>query len=63
MVRSVVGMCKELGTGVIAEGVETQAEFDVLRDAGITQFQGFYLGQPLLEGLRTASLIPLPVAA
>jgi hypothetical protein len=52
--RSIVGMCRELGTSIIAEEVETQPEFDVLRNAGITQFQGFYLGQPFLEGLRTA---------
>ncbi|WP_386684384.1 EAL domain-containing protein [Loktanella sp. R86503] len=63
MIGSIVRMCSELGTGIIAEGIETQAEFDVLRDAGITQFQGFYLGQPMLEGLRTAPRVPLPIAA
>lgn len=63
LVRSVVGLCRELGTGIVVEGVETRAEFDILRDSGITHFQGFYLGGPLLEGLRKAPLIPLPVAA
>lgn len=63
IVRSIVGMCRELGTAIIVEGVETRPEFDFLRGLGITHFQGFYLGQPLLEGLRSAPLIPLPVAA
>ena len=63
IVRTIVGLCRELGTAVIVEGVETQAEFDVLRNFGITHFQGFYLGQPLLEGLRADALVPLPVAA
>lgn len=63
IVWSLVGMCRELGAGIIVKGVETQREFQYLRGLGITRFQGFYLGQPLLEGLRTTPLVPLPVAA
>ena len=63
IVRSIVGMCRELGTTIIVKGVESSPEFDFLRGLGITHFQGFFLGRPLLEGLRTAPLIRLPVAA
>ncbi len=61
--RSIVGMCHELGTGIVVEGIETRAEFNVLRAAGVVNFQGFYLGKPMFEGLRKAPLIRLPVAA
>ena len=62
-VRSIAGMCRELGSAIIVEGVETAEEFDVLRSLGITRFQGFLLGKPTLEGLCPGPLIPLPVAA
>ena len=63
IVRSIVGMCRELGSTIIVEGVETRGEFDFLRGLGITRFQGFLLGKPMLEGLCPAPSIPLPVAA
>jgi len=57
-------MCKELWNRCQSPKVlKLQAEFDVLRDAGITQFQGFYLGQPLLEGLRYRLTHPPPGAS
>lgn len=34
------------GTTVIAEGIETQAEFDALRDVGFHSGQGYLLGRP-----------------
>lgn len=34
------------GTTVIAEGIETQAEFDALRDVGFHSGQGYFLGRP-----------------
>jgi hypothetical protein len=36
----------ETGAEVIAEGIETAAELDVLIDLGISYGQGFYLGRP-----------------
>lgn len=37
---------KHVGTTVIAEGIETQAEFDALRDVGFHSGQGYLLGKP-----------------
>lgn len=42
IVRGIVEVCRELGTRVIAEGVETRAELDALRALGIDLMQGFY---------------------
>ena len=51
--RRVVGamatLCRELGSRVIAEGVETQAELETVRDMGIDLIQGFLLARPSRE--------------
>lgn len=49
--RAVIAMCRELGIAVIAEGVETKAEFSWLRDAGVHLFQGYLFAKPALEAL------------
>lgn len=49
--RAVVAMCRELDIAVIAEGVETSAEFAWLRDAGIDLFQGYLFAKPAFEAL------------
>jgi EAL domain-containing protein (putative c-di-GMP-specific phosphodiesterase class I) len=51
IVASIAGLCRELGIDVIAEGVETRAEFLMLRSAGIGLFQGFLFARPALESL------------
>ena len=45
-VRKVLEMCQELGVEVVAEQVETPAEFDCLRDLGCHYLQGFFAGRP-----------------
>ncbi len=49
--RAVVAMCAELGIRLIAEGIETQSEFQALRDLGVELFQGYLFGKPRLEAL------------
>jgi EAL domain-containing protein (putative c-di-GMP-specific phosphodiesterase class I) len=39
-------MCEDLNTQIIAEGVETMAERDVLASYGITLFQGYLFCKP-----------------
>ena len=46
MLRAVVAFASEVGTSVIAEGVETQAELDTLRDAEVHLVQGYLLARP-----------------
>jgi len=40
-------MAKELGYSVVAEGVETKAQADVLSAIGIESLQGFYFSKPM----------------
>ncbi len=51
IVAALVGLCRELGTEVIAEGVETRAELAVLAPMGIHLFQGFLFAKPGFEAL------------
>ena len=43
---AVVAFAREVGTSVIAEGVETRGELDVLRDAEVHFVQGYLLARP-----------------
>ncbi len=47
----IVATCRSLGCEVLAEGVETLAEYRVLREMGITRFQGYLFARPALEAL------------
>ncbi|WP_375453985.1 EAL domain-containing protein [uncultured Methylobacterium sp.] len=51
IVSGLVAIAGALGVSVLAEGVETRAEFDALRALGIDLFQGYHFAKPLLEGL------------
>jgi len=46
IIGSMAHLCVELGISVVAEGVETQDEFEVLRELGCSHFQGFFVGRP-----------------
>ena len=46
-VRTLVTFGEEHGCQVIAEGIETEAEKEALRDAGVQLGQGFLLGRPV----------------
>ena len=46
IVRSVLGIGKGLGMPVVAEGVETAAQRDILRAEGAAQLQGYLIGKP-----------------
>jgi EAL domain-containing protein (putative c-di-GMP-specific phosphodiesterase class I)/CheY-like chemotaxis protein len=46
IVRSVVGLCEDMGNTVVVEGVETLAEYETLRELGCRLFQGFLFGRP-----------------
>lgn len=61
LVRSIVALGQDLDITIVVKGVETEAEFDMLRQLGVVIFQGFYLGLPLREGLRSDAAIQLPV--
>jgi diguanylate cyclase (GGDEF)-like protein/PAS domain S-box-containing protein len=47
IVRAMVAMCRSLRLGVIAEGIETQDQLNLLREMGCTHGQGYLLCVPL----------------
>ncbi|HMG53658.1 MAG TPA: EAL domain-containing protein, partial [Kofleriaceae bacterium] len=46
VVGAIATLCRELGSRVVAEGVETTAELAAVRDLGIDLIQGFLLARP-----------------
>lgn len=46
LLKSIVHMAHVLGTRVIAEGIETEAEFIVCRDYGVDLVQGWFISRP-----------------
>lgn len=47
IVQTIIGMAKNLGLSVIAEGVETSEQLDYLRSYGCPAFQGYLFGRPV----------------
>ena len=47
IVSAVIGMAASLRLGVVAEGVETEAQLDVLRRKNCEEIQGYYLSRPI----------------
>lgn len=60
LIRNIVGIAWELGCDVVAEGVETQQESDILGDLGIDRQQGFLFSLPQVDALPLVHWPPLP---
>ncbi len=58
IVCGILRTCLDLGVDVLAEGVETAAEFVWLRRAGIDLFQGYLFARPSFEQLSDAFCLP-----
>ncbi len=56
VVASIASAARALGIEVLAEGVETEAEFTILQVAGIHLFQGYYFARPAFEALPQLNL-------
>ncbi|HXZ08149.1 MAG TPA: EAL domain-containing protein, partial [Paraburkholderia sp.] len=51
--KTIVALARSLGLGVIAEGVETEAQRDFLAEAGCYAYQGYYFCRPVpIDGLE-----------
>ena len=47
IVRSIIWLCRKLGVNIVAEGVETQCQLDLLRRAHCPLIQGYGLARPM----------------
>lgn len=47
ILRSMIQLASEMGMTTIAEGVETKEQFDILRDEGVSEVQGYYFTKPV----------------
>ncbi len=55
IVGAVLSVCAELDITAVAEGVETRAELDALRDLGVNLVQGYLFARPAFEALPEVS--------
>ena len=47
IVKAIISMCHDLNLNVIAEGVETKEQLDILKSLGCHEVQGYYFGKPM----------------
>lgn len=60
ILAGVLQMARELDITVLAEGIETEAEFAVLKAAGVDLFQGYWLARPAFEALPAVAQFGAP---
>ncbi len=47
LTSAIIAMAHSLGITVVAEGIESEGQYEVLRERGCDQGQGFWLGRPM----------------
>lgn len=47
IVKGLVYICRDIHVSVIAVGVETEAQFAILKELGVDEFQGWYFAKPM----------------
>jgi len=47
LTTAIIAMAHSLGITVVAEGVEKEAQYDILRARGCNLAQGYWLGHPM----------------
>ena len=60
IIKTILNMARDLDMGVIAEGIETEQHYDLLKDLNCGFGQGFYLAKPMdhkaIESMLTSCL-------
>ncbi len=49
LVKGIINSAKELNIKTIAEFVHSKEVFDVVKELGVDEFQGYYFSEPLLN--------------
>lgn len=47
LVKTIIDMGRNLGLDLVAEGVESQQQFEILKSAGCAKYQGYWVSQPM----------------
>lgn len=63
IVRNLARLCDEMGITVIAEGIETGAERDFVRDCGIRLMQGYLFARPAFKAVAQVDWSAFPARA
>ena len=63
VVKAVADLGKRLGVTTVAEGVETQAQLDRVREEGCTEIQGYLFGRPAPNDRDAAKIAELNKSA
>lgn len=57
IVRTILAMARNLGLGVVAEGIESEYQIQALKDLGCDRGQGYFLAEPMdIAGIREFAL-------
>lgn len=60
-IRSIIGLAQDFGIEIIAEGVETREQRDMLLAKGLAEAQGFHFSKPVDAGRATELLEQLKI--
>jgi diguanylate cyclase (GGDEF)-like protein/PAS domain S-box-containing protein len=63
IVGSTIGLSKQLGLSVIAEGIENRATADLLVSMGCEEGQGYFFGRPVPATVFESQFLAVPEAA
>jgi EAL domain-containing protein (putative c-di-GMP-specific phosphodiesterase class I) len=56
IVKSVIGLARDLQISIVAEGVESAEQLEFLRQANCDEVQGYFIGRPMEAGDADAVL-------
>ena len=47
IIKSIIALAGNMGLKIVAEGVETEAQYEILKEMGCDFIQGYYVGRPM----------------
>ncbi|MCQ6277567.1 EAL domain-containing protein [Bacillus sp. V3B] len=59
MVKSIGNIAHSIGLKVVAEGIEDEQQFNIIRSLGLEMIQGYYVSHPIPEAEMKAKLIEM----
>jgi diguanylate cyclase (GGDEF)-like protein len=59
ILRAMLDMAHVLGSRVVAEGIETSCQLELLREIGVDYLQGFHIARPLAQATAETGTFPI----